>query len=136
MFTKITVKTHSKVDLIDISARVQQVVTANGVSDGICFVYCPHTTAGLMLNENWDPTVERDLAMVLDKLVPQTYPYRHAEGNSPGHIKSVLLGSDHFIFIQNHQLQMGHWQGIFLAEFDGPRTRTVWIKIQPDAKSE
>ncbi len=135
MFTKITIQTHSKVDIIDISAKVQQAVSAHGVRDGVCFVYCPHTTAGIMLNENWDPTVERDLAMVLDRIVPQTLSYQHAEGNSPGHIKSILLGSDHFIFIRDGQLQMGRWQGVFLAEFDGPRTRTVWIKVQPDVRS-
>ena len=135
MFKKIEVQTRGKVDLVDITAEVQKAVEAQAINEGICFLYCPHTTAGIVLNENWDPTVERDLAMVLDRMIPEDLAYRHSEGNSPGHIKSVLVGSDHFIFVQNAQLQMGRWQGIFLADFDGPRRRTVWLKVVRDAPS-
>ena len=110
-------------------AEVQQIVTQHTIEQGICFVYCPHTTAGIVLNENWDPSVERDIALALEHMVPESLPYQHSEGNSTAHIKSILLGSDHFIFVENHQLKMGTWQGIFLAEFDGPRQRTIWIKL-------
>ena len=135
MFKKIEIQTRNKVDLIDITDRIQDAIREKQVSEGVCFVYCPHTTAGIVLNENWDADVEKDLAMVLNKIVPDDLSYRHGEGNSPAHIKSVLVGSDHFIFVQNGQLQMGQWQGVFLAEFDGPRHRTVWVKVQSEATS-
>lgn len=135
MFKKIEIQTRNKVDLIDITDRIQDAIREKQISEGVCFVYCPHTTAGIVLNENWDADVEKDLAMVLKKIIPDDLPYRHGEGNSPAHIKSVLVGSDHFIFVQNGQLQMGRWQGVFLAEFDGPRHRTVWVKIQSEATS-
>ena len=135
MFKKIEIQTRNKVDLIDITDRIQDAIREKQVSEGVCFVYCPHTTAGIVLNENWDADVEKDLAMVLEKIVPDDLPYRHGEGNSPAHIKSVLVGSDHFIFVQNGQLQTGQWQGVFLAEFDGPRHRTVWVKVQTEATS-
>ena len=135
MFVKIEIQTRSKVDLIDITESVQQAITAEGVDEGICFVYCPHTTAGIVLNENWDPAVERDVTMLLAHIIPEDLPYQHSEGNSTSHIKSILVGSDHFIFVQDQQLQLGQWQGIFFAEFDGPRRRTVWIKVVHDAAS-
>ncbi|MBN1248954.1 MAG: YjbQ family protein [Anaerolineae bacterium] len=133
MFIKVDIQTRSKVDLLDITEQVKQAIAESGVTEGICFLYCPHTTAALVLNENWDPTVEKDVAMVLNRMVPDDLPYRHGEGNSPAHIKAVLVGTDHFIFIQNGDLQMGQWQGIFLAEFDGPRHRTLWVKVVGDA---
>lgn len=135
MFTRIEIQTRSKVDLIDITGAVQQAVAAASVDEGVCFVYCPHTTAGIVLNENWDPTVESDVAMLLARIVPEDLPYQHSEGNSTAHIKSILVGSDHFIFVQEKQLQLGRWQGIFFAEFDGPRRRTIWIKVVRDAAS-
>ncbi|MCJ7549150.1 MAG: secondary thiamine-phosphate synthase enzyme YjbQ, partial [Anaerolineae bacterium] len=120
MFAKIDVQTRSKIDLLDITDRIKQAVAETGIADGICFLYCPHTTAGLVLNENWDPNVESDVSMLLGHMVPDDLPYQHGEGNSPAHIKAVLVGTDHFIFVHNNDLQMGQWQGIFLAEFDGP----------------
>ncbi len=123
MFLQIEIQTRRKVDLVDITGDVQRALDETGVAEGICFLFCPHTTAGLVLNENWDPTVETDVAMVLERMVPEGLPYRHSEGNSTGHIKSVLVGADHFIFIQKHKLQLDTWQGIFFAEFDGPRRR-------------
>ena len=135
MFIKITVQTRNKVDILDITARVQQTISESGVIEGICFVYCPLTTAGIVLNENWDPSVERDIAMALEHIIPENLSFTHHEGNSHAHIKSVLLGSDHFIFIHNGELEIGQWQGIFFAEFDGPRHRTIWIKTVRDATS-
>ena len=135
MFIKITVQTRSKVDIIDITEKVQHTVRDSGVEEGICFLYCPHTTAGIVLNENWDPSVEKDVAMALEHMVPDDLSFTHSEGNSPAHIKSILLGSDHFIFIHHHRLEVGQWQGIFLAEFDGPRHRTIWVKVSQDVVS-
>jgi secondary thiamine-phosphate synthase enzyme len=136
MFTEIEIKTRDKVDLVDITARVQDVVDRADVTEGTCFVYCPHTTSGIVLNENWDASVERDLAMVLDRTAPQDLSYDHGEGNAPAHVKSVLVGSDHFIFVRDGKLQMGRWQGVFFAEFDGPRRRTLWIKVVKDDKRD
>ncbi|MGC9520716.1 MAG: secondary thiamine-phosphate synthase enzyme YjbQ [Anaerolineae bacterium] len=133
MFIKIDAQTRSKVDLIDITDRIQEALAEATVEEGICFLYCPHTTAGIVLNENWDPTVEKDVSMVLNRMVPEDLPYRHSEGNSPAHIKSILVGSDHFIFVHGGKLQLGQWQGIFLAEFDGPRHRTIWVRAVSDA---
>jgi secondary thiamine-phosphate synthase enzyme len=135
MFIQIEIQTRAKVDLVDITSEIQQAITEAGIEEGICFLFCPHTTAGLVLNENWDPSVEKDVAMLLEHMVPEGLPYRHAEGNSPAHIKSILVGTDHFIFIQRGQLQMGNWQGVFFAEFDGPRRRKVWIKALRDQSS-
>lgn len=133
MLSEIDIKTRDKVDLVDITAQVQDVVDQADVTEGTCFVYCPHTTAGIVLNENWDTSVERDIAMVLDRTAPQDLSYRHGEGNAPAHVKSVLVGSDHFIFVRDGKLQMGRWQGVFLAEFDGPRRRTLWVKVVKDS---
>jgi secondary thiamine-phosphate synthase enzyme len=136
MFIQLDVKTHNKVDLIDITGEVKNAIDAHAIDEGICFLFCPHTTAGIVLNENWDPTVEEDLAMALQRIVPDTLSYQHQEGNSPSHIKSVLVSSDHFVLIHNRQLQLGTWQGIFFAEFDGPRQRKIWIKLVSEAYDE
>jgi secondary thiamine-phosphate synthase enzyme len=136
MLKKIQIRTQDKTDLVDVTARIQEVVDQTNVDEGTCFVYCPHTTAGIVLNENWDASVERDIAMVLDRTAPQDLAYRHAEGNAPAHVKSVLVGSDHFILVEDGTLQMGRWQGVFLAEFDGPRTRTLWVKVVKDGNRD
>jgi secondary thiamine-phosphate synthase enzyme len=120
---------------LDITEKVQSAIGETDVQEGICFLYCPHTTAGIVLNENWDPSVEKDLTMLLDRMVPQNISYRHGEGNSPAHIKSVLVGSDHFIFIRQGRLKMGRWQGIFFADFDGPRRRNIWLRVIRDEDS-
>jgi len=132
MFIQIEIQTRAKVDLIDITDQIQNALGETGIEEGICFLFCPHTTAGLVLNENWDPSVEKDVAMLLDRMAPEGLPYRHGEGNSPGHIKSILVGTDHFLFIQKGHLQTGSWQGVFFAEFDGPRRRKIWIRAVQD----
>ncbi len=136
MFVQLEIETRTKVDFVDITTEVQKAISAKGTHEGICFIFCPHTTAGIVLNENWDPTVRSDIAMVLEHMVPTNLPYRHSEGNSDGHAKAILAGSDHFIFIHENRLQLGTWQGIYLAEFDGPRRRKVWVKVQPNCKCE
>jgi secondary thiamine-phosphate synthase enzyme len=125
---KINVKTGQKKEFMDITARVQEIVSKEG-KNGICFVYVPHTTCGLTINENADPAVKTDIKNKLEELVPENDDYLHMEGNSDAHIKSSILGHSLQIFVENSLLQLGTWQGIFLCEFDGPRNREVWIKI-------
>lgn len=124
------IRTARQSSLEDITGRVQQAVRESGVREGTCVVYVPHTTAGLVVNENYDPTVVTDILSALDRLVPQQGPYRHAEGNSPAHIKACLVGSSHTFVVADGQAVLGTWQGIFLAEFDGPRERRVLVSVQ------
>lgn len=125
----IQVSTRGKQAFHDITDSVQSVVGGTGVENGICFVFCPHTTAGITLNENWDASVQHDLGVGLDRISPSRPEYRHGEGNSPAHLKCSLVGAAHFVPIEGGRLVLGRWQGIFLAEFDGPRTRRVHVKV-------
>jgi secondary thiamine-phosphate synthase enzyme len=123
------VQTKGRQKFEDITERVQQIVHRTGIKEGICYLFCPHTTAGLTLNENWDPDVLHDMGIVFDDLVPQRTDFRHSEGNSPAHVKSSMVSVDHSVFVSDGKLVLGTWQGIYLAEFDGPRTRKVLVKI-------
>jgi len=129
---KINIRTSKRIDLVDITKDIQHVVSKSKIKDGVCFVFCPHTTAGLTINENADPSVRRDIINTLNKLVPEGVGYSHSEGNADSHIKSSLFGSSLTIFIENSQLALGTWQGIYFCEGDGPRSREVWIKITRD----
>jgi len=126
---KISLQTRSPVEFIDITTQVAQAVSASKVQDGLCTVFVPHTTAGLTINENADPDVRHDMIATLEKLVPARGGYRHREGNAHAHIKSSLLGHSHTVIVRGAALQLGTWQGIFFCEFDGPRSREVWIRI-------
>lgn len=127
---KITVPTTTTTEMLDITPQVQHVLGEMGVTDGVLYLFCPHTTAGLTLNENWDPDVERDILLTIDgDIAPRDPRHRHGEGNSPAHIKTTLFGSNTLVFVENGTLQLGRWQGVFLAEFDGPRHRQVWLKF-------
>jgi secondary thiamine-phosphate synthase enzyme len=126
---KINVKTNSRTELVDLTTKVQAVVNKAKVRDGICFLFCPHTTAGLTINENADPSVQQDIVNTLSRVIPQGRDYTHSEGNSDSHIKSSLLGSSLSIFIETGELCLGTWQGIYFCESDGPRQREVWIKL-------
>ncbi len=126
------IKTLHRQEFADITYEVSQLVAQSGVTEGICYLYCPHTTAGLTLNENWDSNVQHDIGLTLNAIAPQRSDFRHAEGNSPAHIKTSIVGSDHNIFINQGDLVLGRWQGIYLAEFDGPRERIVLVKIISD----
>ena len=128
---KINIKTSKRIDLLDITDEIQKIVTKSKVRDGICFLFCPHTTAGLTINENADPSVRRDIINVLSKLVPENAGYSHMEGNADSHVKSSLLGQSLTIFIEGGQLAFGTWQGIYFCEGDGPRAREVWVKVMP-----
>jgi secondary thiamine-phosphate synthase enzyme len=128
----LTLKTSSRTELVDITAEITRRVAASGVADGVCYLYVPHTTAGLVINEGADPDVARDIEAALDSLVPPDAGYRHQEGNSDSHIKSSLVGVSQTVLIENGQLVLGRWQAIFFCEFDGPRQREVRLKIQSD----
>jgi secondary thiamine-phosphate synthase enzyme len=125
----IQISTRGKQAFHDITDRVQSAVDRASVEEGMCFVFCPHTTAGITLNENWDASVQHDLGVGLDRISPTRPEYRHGEGNSPAHIKSSLVGAGQFLPIEGGRLILGRWQGVFLAEFDGPRTRRVHVKV-------
>jgi secondary thiamine-phosphate synthase enzyme len=128
----IRVKTTRRTELVDITSEVQRVVSALGIRLGTCFIYVPHTTAGVLINEHADPDVASDAEGAFDRLVPMNGPYRHSEGNSDSHVKSMLAGANQFVFVEEGKLALGRWQGIFFAEFDGPRERKVYVKVLPD----
>ena len=124
-----TVQTHHRAELIDITSEVQSVVRESGVETGLCVVYCPHTTAGITVNENADPDVVHDLLMGLERIVPRTWPYRHGEGNSDAHLKSSIIGCSQQLIIHKGSLSLGTWQGVYFCEFDGPRSRKVHVQV-------
>jgi secondary thiamine-phosphate synthase enzyme len=128
------VKTKRRTQLVDITADVERVVAASGITSGVCHVYVPHTTAAVTINEHADPDVATDLEGLFDRLVPHAGPYRHSEGNTDSHAKSVLVGANRVIFVEQGKLALGTWQGIFFCEFDGPRDRKMWVKVVGDAK--
>ena len=132
MLTELLIRTGGRTELVDITGQIQDVVSASDVASGMCYITLPHTTAGLTLNENWDPAVRDDILRTLDVLVPRVGDYRHAEGNSPAHIKSILTGHSLAIIVENSTLALGTWQGIYLAEYDGPRERRVFVKVISD----
>ena len=125
---RINIRTSGRSDLIDITEKIQQAVIKSKVDSGICFLFVPHTTAALTINENADISVRRDIINTLNKLIPASAAYAHSEGNSDSHIKSSLFGNNLYIFIEKNKLCLGTWQGIFFAESDGPRSREVWVK--------
>src|SRR6202521_456777 len=121
----LSVKTDRRTQLVDVTARVQRAVASSGVAAGICYLYVPHTTAAITINECADPDVARDVEVALDRLIPATGPYRHSEGNSDSHVKAVLVGGSQIVFVHGGKLALGRWQGIFFCEFDGPRNRKL-----------
>jgi secondary thiamine-phosphate synthase enzyme len=123
------VKTDRRTQLVDVTALVQKAVASSGVANGICYLYVPHTTAAITINECADPDVARDVEGALDRLIPIAGPYRHSEGNSDSHVKSVLVGASHIIHVEGGKLVLGRWQGVFFCEFDGPRERRLQVKV-------
>jgi secondary thiamine-phosphate synthase enzyme len=132
MITKLDIKTNSRVEFQEITNQVCEIVRDSKVASGVCIVYVPHTTAGVMINEHADPDVAEDIIAQLEIIVPQHNKYRHAEGNSPAHIKASLMGSSVTVFVEGGDLVLGTWQGIFFGEFDGPRHRNVLVKVTGD----
>ncbi len=129
MIQTFKVKTSKQTEFIDITRSVQEEVKKTGVEEGICFIFIPHTTAAVTINENADPSVSQDIVMELNKVIPFQDRYLHAEGNSSAHIKASLVGSSQTVFVESGKLALGTWQGIFFCEFDGPRTRNVYVKV-------
>jgi secondary thiamine-phosphate synthase enzyme len=125
----LSVKTNAKTELIDITSKVQSIVKQSAITDGICMLYVPHTTAAVTINESADPNVKDDIIMILNQVVPWAANYRHLEGNSPAHVKATLVGPSELIGIENGNLVLGTWQGVFFCEFDGPRNRKLHIRL-------
>jgi secondary thiamine-phosphate synthase enzyme len=129
---RLSIKTRSRVEFQNITRAVQEVVDSSRIENGVCYVFVPHTTAAVTLNEQADPSVVEDIAEQLEAIVPQHDNYHHSEGNSPAHIKASLFGSSEMVMVDDGRLVLGTWQGIFFCEFDGPRSRSVLVKILPD----
>ena len=125
----INVNTHARNEFVDITREIEKIVTSSGLSEGACLVYVPHTTAGVMINENADPDVMHDIDDFLRRMVPKSSNFVHMEGNSDAHIKSGLAGPSILVPISKSSLALGRWQGIYFAEFDGPRHRNVYITM-------
>ena len=132
----LAVKTSRRTELKDLTGEIQAAVEESGCAAGICHLYVPHTTAGVIVNEGDDPAVASDIEAALDRLIARGAGYNHAEGNSDAHIKSALIGSSATVWIENRRLALGRWQSIFFAEFDGPRMREMRVKIVPDPSVE
>jgi len=126
---KLTVKTNQRTEMLDITHHIHKAVINSRVMNGICYVFVPHTTAAVTINENADPDVPRDILMEIGKVIPPDDLYRHIEGNSDAHIKSSLFGASETVIVDSGKLVLGTWQSVFFCEFDGPRSRKLWVKI-------
>jgi secondary thiamine-phosphate synthase enzyme len=134
MMETLLVKTDRRTQLVDVTERVQRTVTQSGVSSGVCYIYVPHTTAAVLINEHADPDVATDVEATLDRVIPRSGAYRHSEGNSDSHVKTALVGTSQVVFIESGKLALGRWQGIFFCEFDGPRERKILVKVSADPR--
>lgn len=135
MLEEIGINTNRRVEFIEITNSIQKIVTKSDIKEGICYLFVPHTTAGLTINENADSTVLEDMIMELNKIIPFDDNYEHLEGNSAAHIKSSLIGVNQMIIIEKGKLKLGTWQGVYFTEFDGPRNRKLYVKIVEDKGS-
>ncbi len=124
------VKTSKRSEMIDITSEIQDSIDEMGLEEGLVLVYCPHTTAGVTVNEGADPAVAKDILNKLDEIIPWEGDYRHAEGNSPAHIKSTLVGSSVSLWVDGGRISLGTWQKVFFCEFDGPRNRKIQVRTQ------
>jgi secondary thiamine-phosphate synthase enzyme len=132
MISYLTLRSREKSELIDITARVEDLISAAGVRTGCCDVFVLHTTAAITVNEGADPAVKRDIASCLDRLVPNAHYFTHAEGNSAAHVKASLVGSSERLLVERGKLLLGTWQALYFCEFDGPRERRVAVRICSD----
>lgn len=126
---EIDIRTSKRIEFIDVTDKISQIVRESKILDGICYVFVPHTTAAITINENADRSVTRDIIEKLRKLIPQDDDFEHIEGNSDAHIKASLIGVSLNIFVSKNELSLGTWQGIFFCEFDGPRNRKLWVEV-------
>jgi len=129
MKVSFSVRTRSHCEFVNIDHEVQRIITESGVVNGVCHVFVPHTTAAVTINENADPAVVADMERILDRLVPWRGDYAHAEGNSAAHLKASMIGFSETVLVEGGRLAFGTWQSLYFAEFDGPRTRQVWVSI-------
>lgn len=125
----IEIRSRRREEIIDITHEIADIEAVAACVRGLCIVFVPHTTAGVTINENADPDVKADILAVLREAVPDSLPYRHSEGNGPAHVKASLVGSSVSVIVEDGRLLLGTWQGICLCEFDGPRTREIWVKL-------
>lgn len=132
MIRQLRVKTKSRTELVDITQGVQRLVAESGIRSGVCYVYVPHTTAAITVNENSDPNVGRDILKELNKIIPFDDDYGHTEGNSAAHVKSSIIGVSQSLLVEEGRLALGTWQALFFCEFDGPRDRRVMVKVMKD----
>ena len=130
MLKEIAIKTNTRTQILDITAQIQKVVGESRITEGLCCVFVSHTTAGVTINENADPSVKQDILLELNKIIPFDDNYNHSEGNSAAHIKASIIGSSVNIPVKNNYLLLGTWQGIYFCEFDGPRSRKVHLQIR------
>lgn len=131
MIRQINVKSRTRIEFIDITEKIQEVINEADVKEGVCYIFVPHTTAGVTINEGADPSVQRDIISTLNRLIPFEGDYHHREGNADAHIKSTLVGTSQVVLIDQGRLSLGTWQAIYFCEFDGPRHRRVHLKIVP-----
>ncbi|MGD0216064.1 MAG: secondary thiamine-phosphate synthase enzyme YjbQ [Desulfobaccales bacterium] len=132
MLKTLTLSTNSRNEFLDITRQIEAAVMESGVREGLCHLFVPHTTAALTINENADPSVKSDILMVLSKIISDQEPYRHLEGNSPAHVKASLLGPQLTLMVSGGRPVLGTWQGIYLCEFDGPRSRRLHLKVMEE----
>ncbi|HPU90894.1 MAG: hypothetical protein BWX56_00072 [Euryarchaeota archaeon ADurb.Bin023] len=129
MYYTINLKTNKRIESVDITRKINEIISKSKLSSGICMVYSPHTTSGIIINESYDPSVLEDITTFLSDIVPHNIDYKHIEGNSDAHIKSSIVGTSKIIIFENGELLLGTWQGVFFMEFDGPRSRKVFVKL-------
>lgn len=129
MVETVEISTRTRTELVDVTREIERLISQSGVKEGICHIYVPHTTAGIVINEHADPSVATDIAQTLDKLVPRGPGYHHMEGNADSHVKASIVGSSVTVIIEGGRLLLGTWQGVFFCEFDGPRRRSLLVKI-------
>lgn len=132
MIKNITIRTKTRTEFVDITPKIQELVDEEGIKDGICYIYIPHTTAAVTINEGADPSVVRDIQSMLSKVIPHKSNYSHMEGNSDAHIKTTIVGASVEVIIEGGKLLLGTWQAIFFCEFDGPRHRRAVVKMIGD----
>ncbi len=126
---ELIIKTTKRVEFVDVTAEIRKAIAEAGIKNGACVAYVPHTTAGITINENADPSVVRDINYALNRLVPDNWDYHHTEGNADAHVKSSLVGCSLYLIIENGSLRLGTWQGVYFCEFDGPRSRHIWLQF-------
>lgn len=130
MLKQIEISTSSRTEMVDITSQVEKIVKESGIKEGICYIFVPHTTAAVTINENYDPSVKSDIIKELNKIVPFDDNYSHTEGNSAAHIKASIIGTSEIVIISDGKILLGTWQGIFFCEFDGGRRRKIFLKIE------